>query len=331
MKKILILGASSFSGSSFANFMLDKNFYVIATYRQKKNSLYQPHLQNRNKKNLKNIQVDLNKNINYLLKMIKIHKPSVIVDFASLCMVNESWKNPDVYFKSNLEKKSILIKELTNKKFLKKYIYISTPEIFGSNSNSIKENYNIFNPSTPYAVSKLSFELLLKSYGKLFNLPFIICRFSNFYGISQPNYRLIPKVVLSILKRKKFPLQGSGLSKRNFIESFDFSNGIYKALMKGKIKSTYHFSTNKFYTIKDVIKKICKINNYKYEDLVKTNKERTGKDKIYILNCKKTIKELNWRPKINFEKSLRNIISYYQKNLKILSKLDTKYKDKNLI
>lgn len=330
MKKVLILGSSSFSGSCFANFMLNKKYFVITTHRRKKNIIYQPHLQNKNKNNLKCYQIDLDKNINNLVKIIKKYKPSYIVDFASICMVNESWNNPEVYFQSNVEKKSILIKKLINYKFIKKYLYISTPEVFGSNDNLINENYNIFNPSTPYAISKLSFEYLIKSYGRLFNFPYIICRFSNFYGISQPNYRLIPKVILSIYTKKKFPLQGDGQSKRNFIESFDFSNGIFLALKKGKKNSTYHFSTKEFFTIKRVIKQICKISNYNYEKLVKINPDRTGKDKSYKLGCKKTMKELGWRPRINFNNSLKKIIFFYKKNLKTLSKLDKTYKDKNL-
>ena len=308
MKKILILGGSSFSGSSFANYMLKKNYFVITTYRRKKNILYQPHLQNKNKKNLQNIRIDLDKNINQLISIIKKLKPNYIVDFASMCMVNESWIKPEIYFNSNLRYKSILLKKLINFSFIKKYIYISTPEVFGSSEKSIKEDCNNFNPTTPYAVSKLSYELLLKSYGKSFNFPYIICRFSNFFGIGQPNYRLIPKVILSILTNKKFPLQGNGASKRNFIDSYDFSRGIYLALSKGNIKTSYHFSTKKFYSIKDVIKIICRLKNFRYKDLIKIKKDRIGKDKTYKLNCKKTIKELGWKPSDSFEASLISVI-----------------------
>ena len=329
MKKILILGGSSFSGSSFANYMLKKNYFVVTTYRRKKNILYQPHLKNKNKKNLRNIRIDLDKNINHLIKIIKKLKPNYIVDFASICMVNESWIKPEIYFDSNLKNKSILLKKLINLSFIKKYIYISTPEVFGSSEKSIKEDCGYFNPTTPYAISKLSYELLLKSYGKSFNFPYIICRFSNFFGIGQPNYRLIPKVILSILTNKKFPLQGNGTSKRNFIDSYDFSKGIYLALLKGNAKSSYHFSTKKFYSIKDVIKMICRLKNFKYKDLNKVKKDRIGKDKTYKLNCKKTIKELGWKPSNSFESSLKDIIKFYEINLKKLKNLETVYYDKN--
>jgi len=330
MKKILILGISSFSGSAFADFMLTKNFSVVGTYRRRKNNLYQPHLQNKNIKNFQSFKIDININLKKLLKIIKKYKPQYIIDFASICMVNESWTKPELYLKSNLQSKSLLLKEICNYKFIKKYIYISSPEVFGSNENSIKENQKIFNPSTPYAISKLSFELLLKSYGQSFNLPYTICRFSNFFGIGQPNYRLIPKVILSILINAKFPLHGNGMSKRNFISSFDFSNGIYLTLIKGKNKKTYHFSSNEFFTVKEIIKQICKIKKYSFDKLVKKVKDRTGKDATYKLNYNQTKNELDWKPKIKFNDALKDIIKFYEKNLNKLKQLDTKYIDKNL-
>ena len=131
-------------------------------------------------------------------------------------MVGESWLNPDKYFKINVNSKIDLIRGLKDVKFLKKYIYISTPEIFGSKSKKIDEFFSEFNPSTPYACSKLASELNFR-YAFLYqNFPIIISRFSNFYGPNQPIYRLIPKVIMSIKKNKKFSLEGGGQSVRNF-------------------------------------------------------------------------------------------------------------------
>ena len=330
MKKILILGASSFSGSSFANFMLDKNFYVIATYRQKKNSLYQSHLQNRNKKNLKNIQVDLNKNINYLLKMIKIHKPSVIVDFASLCMVNESWKNPEIYFKTNVLSKIKMVEYLSQTNFLKKYIYISTPEVFGSSKKYMNENEEKFNPSTPYATSKLSAEKLLKNFSQFNDLPLIICRFSNFYGPGQPLHRLIPKVIACIDNKRKFPIQGDGKSIRNFIYSDDFCNGIFKVIKKGKKGNTYHFSGNKFYSVLQIIKIICDLKSYSFKKLITKAKGRIGLDLVYKLGTTLTKRSLGWKPDYSLKKGLNEIVNYHNKNFKKYPFKKLKFIDEDL-
>lgn len=329
MKKVLILGTSSFGGAATADFLLDRNFSVLGTYRRKKNNLYQPQLQNLKSKNFKHFKIDLDKDISKLLNIINKYKPKYIIDFASICMVNQSWDFPEKYFKSNVEKKSVLIKELCYKKFIKKYIYISTPEIFGSNSKPIKEDSKFFNPSTPYAISKLSFEMLLKTYGDNYNFPYIICRFSNFFGVGQPNYRLVPKVFLNIYSKKNFYLEGKGEAKRNFIESYDFSNGIFLTLKKGKLKNRYHFSAKNFYSIKEIVKKIYKLKSQSFNKFVKNTKDRKGKDKVYILDCKKTKKSLGWRPKVGLVQSLKKIDLFYKKNFKILKKLDSVYKDQS--
>lgn len=331
MNKVLILGTSSFGGAVTANFLLNKGFIVFGTYRRKKNLLYQPQLQNFKRKNYSEFKIDfdLNKDIVKLLKFINNQKPEYIIDFASICMVNESWSHPEKYFKSNLEKKTILIKKLCNKKFLKKYIYISTPEIFGSTSKPIYENSKNFNPSTPYAISKLAFELTLKAYGEEYNFPYIVCRFSNFYGIGQPNYRLIPKVFLKIFLKEKFLIEGKGQTKRNFIESYDFANGIFLTLKNGKIKKTYHFSSKKFFTIKEITKIIYKLKSENFNKQVKYTKDRKGKDHIYILNYKKTSRNLKWKPKIELNESLIKIDKFYNKNLAKLKNLNLKYVDKN--
>ena len=330
-KKVLILGSSSFAGASMVNFLLKKKEYsLIGTYRKKKIKQYLPYLNNTNLKNFKNFKIDFTKNPQYLIKVLKRFKPTYIIDFASICMVNESWKNPDVYFKINVLYRTQIIKYLCNNTFLKKYIYISTPEVFGSSKKFISEKNGMFDPSTPYATSKLSTEMLLKNYSRHYNLPLIITRFSNFYGPGQPLYRLIPKIISCIDKHKKFPLQGSGKSKRNFIFSKDFCNGIYKALKKGKIGQIYHFSGKTFYSVLEIVKLICDLKSYKISKLLSKSKERVGQDTIYKLQSSFTIKSLSWKPVYSLKKGLNEVINYHKENFTNNSINDYKYKDKNL-
>ena len=118
-------------------------------------------------------------------------------------MVAESWTEPAITFETNLISKIKLYDFLKEKKFLKKYIKISTPEIFGS--ALIKNSkYNLYNPSTPYALSHSSIEIYLKLLNKQFAFPFIISRFANFYGPYQKLYRLIPLAIHMAKKKKNF-------------------------------------------------------------------------------------------------------------------------------
>ena len=197
MKKNLILGAASFSGAAMVDFLLKKNFFVFGTFSKRKPNIYLSFLKNKKINNFKLLKVNLLKknDVFRLIKFIKKEKPSFIIDFASICMVNESWKFPKKYFEINVLSKIHILNEIKFFNFIKKYIYISTPEIFGSKKNQISESNTSFNPSTPYAISKLSCEFYIKNLIKNSQFNGIIARFSNFYGPGQPYYRLIPKII----------------------------------------------------------------------------------------------------------------------------------------
>ena len=310
-ENILILGVSSFSGATLENFLSKKNYKIIGTYN-KKNKLELELI--KKQKNLKLIKINLEKETTKLKKLINKFKPKFILDFASICMVNESWEYPEKYFNINLISRINIFNKKSNFKFLKKYIYISTPEIFGSTKSKIKEIENIYNPSTPYALSKMSVEIYLKQLFKYYGFPLIIGRFSNFYGPGQPFYRLIPKIIYTQKNNITFKLHGGGKSKRNFLYSSDFCKGIEKMLKKGIVGKTYHFSGSKFYSMLEIYNTIIKILKVKNPKL-KISKDRIGKDKNYFLDGKSTSKTLNWKAKTPIVIGLKKTISFYLNNL----------------
>lgn len=310
MEKILILGINSFSGSTFAKFIQNKKYKLFGVYHTNKNKKY--ILYDKKKINLIKINnLEIKKIVDHINKI----KPSIIIDFASICMVNESWKFSNHYKNVNYFSKLKMIKYLKQKDFLKKYIYISTPEVFGS-KKKIYEDDRIFKPTTPYAKSKMMAEKMFMDNFKKYNFPTIICRFSNFYGPGQPLYRLIPKLCIALDLDIKFPMQGTGSSKRNFIYAKDFSSGILSVIKRGKTGKTYHFSGNQILSIKNVIKKICQIKNKRFENYVISTKDRKNKDNIYYLQSKMTRKELKWEPKTSILLGLKNTATFYKNNLK---------------
>ena len=310
--KLLILGISSFAGSNLANHFLKSLIFNYLEHLTKKIVFQLIILKRNNKyKNIKFIKLNLNNKNNNLEKIVDEIKPNYIIDFASICMVEESWKNPELYYQINFVSKINFIKNLYKKKYLKKYIYVSTPEIFGSNNKLIQEDSMFYNPTTPYASSKLALEMLMNNFIKNSVNKIIIARFSNFYGRGQPLYRLIPKIIYCIKNQKKFPLQGNGDSIRNFIFEDDFNNGLFKIIKKGKAGSKYHFSGDEYLTIKNLIKKICKIKKNSYNKLIKKKRAREGQDKCYYLDCEKTKSELNWKCKTNLDHGISETIIFY--------------------
>ena len=90
MKKILVLGSSSFGGAALIDFLLDKNYQVYGTFRRKKNKTYLPYLENKNFKHFKNFKIDFNDSPKKLINLILRLKPDCIIDFAAISVVNQS-------------------------------------------------------------------------------------------------------------------------------------------------------------------------------------------------------------------------------------------------
>lgn len=180
MNKVLIIGSNSFAGSDFADYLLSKKFKVFGVSRNKE--INKEHLRYKNNINLKNfkffkIDLNLKKDLNKLIKLIKKQKINYIVNFAAQGMVAESWINPEDWYLTNVVSNSILIKELSKLK-IKKYLNFSTPEVYGHTSSLMKES-NIFAPTTPYAISRSAQDLNLFAHYKTYNFPVVFTRAAN--------------------------------------------------------------------------------------------------------------------------------------------------------
>ena len=150
-EKFLVIGSNSFSGSHFIKKVLDTGYEVIGISRSKQPlDIFLPykwgdynHLSN----SFSFRQLDLNKNLTEIIDLINSFKPSYIVNFASQGMVAESWLNPTHWYKTNIISQVALHDELRKKDFIKKYIHVTTPEVYGdTESNWINESSE-FNPT----------------------------------------------------------------------------------------------------------------------------------------------------------------------------------------
>ncbi len=326
--KYLVIGSNSFSGSNFVNFLLNKKNNVIGVSRSKEiNPVFLLYKNNINIKNFSFYKIDLNKDLKNLVKICDKFKPDFIVNFSAQGMVAESWKSPLDWYNTNLMAQVRFHEEIRNKKYIKKYIQFTTPEVYGSTSTLIKENFN-FAPSTPYATSRAACDLHLMTYYKTYNFPVIFTRAANVYGPHQQMFRIIPKTSFSILNKSKFTLHGGGKSVRSFIHINDVCEAIYKICQKGTIGQTYHISNDENIKIIDLVKKLCKINNTKFSDIVKIGKDRLGKDQAYLLSNKKIARELRWKAKISLDEGMNQTFNWVSNNLHILSKQDLNYKHK---
>ena len=321
-KKIVIIGSNSFSAGSLIKILLKKKYYIYGISRSKINR--KPFKSFSINKNFRFFRLDINKNNAAIINLIKKIKPNYMINYASQSMVGQSWDNATDWFYTNSFSMLKIYDSISKLKSKIKLIHVSTPEVYGSLKSKTLENF-LYNPTTPYAVSRVTADQYLKILHDRGKINYCSIRASNVYGEHQKLYRIIPKTIISILKKKKFKLDGGGNSKRNFIHIDDVSEATYKIIQKGKSGEIYHISSDDIISIRNLVKFICKKMHFKFEDLVKISPERPGKDKFYILSNNKLKKKFNWKPKIPINDGINRCINWIKKDLKSFSKNDYEY------
>jgi dTDP-glucose 4,6-dehydratase len=324
--KVVVIGSNSFSGSHFVNDLLKKDYEILAFSRSPElNKVFLPYKWNKNPlTNLKFIQMDLNKDLIDIVKKIQLFKPRYIVNFAAQGMVAESWKKPEDWYQTNVISQVKLHDYLRKFDFIDNYLNFSTPEVYGSTDGWVKESYN-FAPNTPYASSRAACDLHLMTFYRNYGFPVTFTRAANVFGEGQQLYRIVPKTILSGLLDKKMTLHGGGISERSFIHITDVSDATHSVMKNGKSGETYHISTDKKISIKELVWNIAEMINKNPEDFIINSDERLGKDHSYALNSEKIRTELSWEDKISLENSIEKTINWVQKNLDVLRKMPHDY------
>jgi len=319
MHNIFIIGSNSFSGASFANYALKQGADVVGISRSKEaNRPFLPYKWE-NHSNFTFYSLDINQHLEEIIALVDDLKPTHIINFAAQSMVAESWLKPNDWFMTNVVSTIKLHDELRKCDFLKRYVHVSTPEVYGSCSGFVDENFP-FNPSTPYAVSRAAADMSLRTFYDEYKFPVVTTRAANVYGPGQQLYRIIPRTILYILLGKKIQLHGGGFSTRSFIHMNDVSRATWKIMEQGKIGHTYHISTNEIISIRELVESICVKLNVKFKNHVEVVGERAGKDSAYQLKSAKLRDELDWQEEINLDQGLNESISWVKENLEVLKK-----------
>ena len=328
-KKILVLASNSFTGCHFIDYVLkNSNAKVIGISRsQEYNPLFLPYLYKKTERPDKFTfyQLDVNKDTEKIIEIINKEQPDIVVNYAAQGEVRNSWKWPEQWFETNCLGVVKIAHALTNKPWLKRYVAISTPEVYGSTEKNLKENFN-FNPSTPYAASKLSGDLFLMSLFKKYNFPVVFTRSANLYGIHQQLYRIIPRTIIYLKMGKKIQLHGGGKAVRSFIHAQDVANVTWKAITQGENGEVYHVAPDsEGLMIKDLVKMICDKMGYNFELSTEMMEENFGQDAMYSLNSNKARFKLNWHPQINLIDGISEMIQWVDDNWKEIQKQPLEY------
>ena len=317
MDTLFVVGSNSFSGASFTDFALSQGAKVIGTSRSLEpidaflpyNWHAHDHFQFHH--------LDLNNDLTEISALLHEKKPEYVVNFAAQSMVGESWANPGDWFMTNAVSTVKLHDVLRQCNFLKRYVHITTPEVYGSCTGFVKEDFP-FNPSTPYAVSRAAADMSLKTFRTAYDFPVVSTRAANVYGPGHQLYRIIPRTILFILLGRKLQLHGGGVSTRSFIHIRDVSDATWNIMKNGNNGDTYHISTNEVISIRDLVEKICEKLEVSFEKHVEIVGERLGKDSAYHLDSTKLRTELGWKDRIGLDEGIDECIHWVKENFDAL-------------
>lgn len=317
--KIVVMGSNSFSGASFVDVALKQGAQVLGISRSEEpHKAFLPYRWSDNDANFRFFAYDINKHLDQIMDLMAVEKPDYLVNFAAQSMVGQSWEHPEDWFRTNAVSTVMLHNRLRQEcDYLKKYVHITTPEVYGSTDGWIKED-TPFNPSTPYAVSRAAGDMSLKTFVDAYGFPAVSTRAANVYGPGQQLYRIITRTILFIRLGKKLQLHGGGHSERSFIHIADVSDATWKTMVNGKAGETYHISTDEIVSIRQLVERICDKMGVAFEDAAEVVGERLGKDAAYMLDSTKIRDTLGWSDRISLDQGLDECVAWVDDNLDAL-------------
>lgn len=311
---ILITGGAGFIGSHFTRLMVNQGRRVVVLDKL----TYAGNLEN-----LKDVTEDSKKS-----KLFKFYKGDIcnqelvehifseenidaLINFAAESHVDRSISSAGNFIDTDMKGVFVLL-EASRSFSVKKFIQISTDEVYGTAYQGAFKETDALNPSNPYSASKAGGDRLAYAYWVTYRLPIIITRASNNYGPNQHPEKFIPLFITNALDDKELPLYGDGKQVRDWVHVEDHCAAIDFLMGHGKDGEVYNigggnerYNIDTAHLILDELKKP--------RSLIEHVKDREGHDRRYALDCTKLM-SLGWKPQINFENGLKDTIHWYTNN-----------------
>jgi dTDP-glucose 4,6-dehydratase len=309
--KILVTGACGFIGSNFVRYLLEK--YPTYNILNLDKLTYAG-----NPNNLK----DLQDNSRYefvkgdicdreLVEKLISDNIDFVINFAAETHVDRAIQDASSFIQTNVYGTYVLL-EASRKYTIKKYLQISTDEVYGSKEKGSFKEIDLLQPNNPYSASKAAGDMMVRSYNRTYGLFTLITRSSNNFGPFQYPEKLIPSFIIHLLKKEKVPLYGDGLNVRDWLYVLDNCEAIDLVLHKGKSGEIYNIGAKNERTNLEIAKFILHEMG-ESENFITFVEDRLGHDKRYSLDDLK-IKKIGWAPKTEFYSVLKETITWYMEN-----------------
>jgi dTDP-glucose 4,6-dehydratase len=311
-KTIIVTGGAGFIGSNYLNKFVPRyskyrfiNLDAL-TYAAKRSNLTVEKLPNYvfEKADIRDTAK--------LEKIFKKYRPTAIIHFAAESHVDLSIKDPNIFIETNIIGTNNLL-SFAKKYGVTRFHHISTDEVYGA----LKDKKGVFAekspiaPRNPYSASKAGADLMVLAYHETYGMNVVITRSSNNYGPNQDTTKLIPSFITKLLKGEQVPLYGRGENIRDWLYVEDNVAAIDLVFHKGKSGQVYNIGGDCELENRAVVKKLLTLTG-RDEKSIRYVEDRLGHDFRYALSSGKLTKELGWRPKMNFEKGLRNTLTFYK-------------------
>jgi dTDP-glucose 4,6-dehydratase len=315
MKKVVyITGCLGFIGSYITRTCLEKGWYVKGvdkmTYASNNNLLKEF----KKYPNFSFVKCDIN-DLEFL------YDCDYIINTAAETHVGNSIASSNEFIKSNIDGVHNILELIRNYRQEHSQppvlIHFSTDEVYGDIEKGFHIETDILNPSNPYSATKAAADQLITAWNRTYNLPYVIVRPTNNYGIGQYVEKLIPKSVKFLELGRRIPLHNGGTPIRNWLHAQDTADAvmtIIKNMDAHVVNNIYNiaggFEQENIITVKKIIKEYFKKENYS-SSYIDTSFDRKGQDVRYALNDDK-LRLLGWKPKKVFDEELPLIVEYYK-------------------
>ena len=250
--------------------------------------------------------------VRYILKHFNIDS---ILHFAAQSHVDNSFGNSIAFTQTNVLGTHALL-ECALEHEIKRFIHVSTDEVYGEVTEDGAHETAILNPTNPYSASKAAAEMLTKAYIKSFNMPISVSRGNNVYGPRQFPEKVIPKFVLRLLRGQKCCLHGDGSAKRTYVHVSDVARAFDIILHHGETQGVYNIGTHQEFTMRELAGLIVRemglcVDGKTEDDFIEYVKDRKFNDARYGIDTTR-LGEIGWQPSIDFLDGLRETIEWYR-------------------
>jgi dTDP-glucose 4,6-dehydratase len=312
MKVVYVTGCCGFIGGYVTRNCLSQGWRVIGV--DKMTYASNPELLNEFEPNpnFKFIRSDIN-------DLERLMECDYVINTAAESHVDNSIVDSKVFMHSNVNGVHHLLELILHKRQFRMpvFLHFSTDEVYGDIENGSHTEVDILKPSNPYSASKAAADMLVYAWARTFNVPYVIVRPTNNYGIGQYVEKLIPKSTKHLSLDKPIHLHDHGDPVRTWLHANDTARAVHTIIESSAVNEIYNISGNAQLPNKTVVQQI--INTYYDKDLTNSwrhyveNIERAGQDVRYSVNDSK-LKSLGWQAVAEFETELKNIVLHYKEN-----------------